>query len=503
MLKMNILLVNPGVEDRSKLVGRYARFLTPVLPQGLAYLGTVLKHAGHRVAIEDQFATGATHLELVERIIREKIDLVGIGSLTTLQHEAQSLTRLIKKRAPHVVVVFGNIHATLFAERTLRETGADYVVHGEGEETLRDLVDAIARGTPVRSVAGITFLENDAAVFTGDRPPIADLDALPFPDWKMFDVSHYQPAFFMRKRAPVIPLLITRGCAYRCTFCSQIAIFSGGVRKRSIKNVVDEIEDCVVNYGYTHFGLNDAIFPYNDRQMFELADELIRRGLHRKIVWFTEMRIDLITRPMLQAMRDSGCYLLMLGIESGDDHVLKVNQKRQKVAEIREKAKLIAESGMETLGLFVLGLPGETLASAQRTIDLARDLPLTFAKFNRATPYPGSELYDEWVKADPARANFDWEKFSAWAPPESSKDVLYTPEGVSAAQLARLQNTAVRNFYLKPARIRRLISQRLISVSTMMEGAQIIGGGVFDQMTFDMPPLLATPTQVPARRLPL
>lgn len=480
---MKVFLINPGIDDRRRLVGRYAGHMVPVLPQGIAYIAAALLEDGHEVAVHDQFATRATHREVAGIAARFGADLVGLSTLTALEDETVSLVRRLKERTPGAKIVLGNIHASVLGAECLAETGADVVVHGEGEDTMRELARAFECGGDLSTVRGITFESGGEYVRTPPRPPREDLDSLPFPAWHLFDLAGYPSPPFLHASKPIIPVIITRGCPHHCTFCSQTHIFTGRVRTRKITLVVDEIEEAHRRHGANHFGLNDAIFPYTQEQAFEFADEIRRRDLHRRIRWFTEMRVDIVTRPMLRAMKDSGLYLIMLGIESGADPVLLRARKRQSVAQISEAVRLIAAEGILTFGLFVIGLPGENRGTALETIRFARDLPLTFAKFNRAVPYPGSELYDEWHARHVAGGGnpVPWNAFSAWAPPNEADLAKYIPDGMTADELRALQDLAVRRFYLKPSRMLHLASRGLLRARDLLAGGQTIAGSLVDR----------------------
>ncbi len=478
---MKILLINPGVQTRRKLAGSFAPYLVPILPQGLAYVAASLGRAGHEVRVEDQFATGTTGEEIARRVAREGFELVGISTLTALQHETGILCRIIKNRSPSVRIVLGNIHASALPERSLEETRADVVVVGEGEATMVALVESLEKGRDLEDVKSIVFRRGEKFIATLPREPIRDLDSVPRPAWDLFDLSNYQrnPPFFNRP-GPIVPLLINRGCPYQCVFCSQNRIYGRRERTRSIPAVVDEIEWVTETFGAAHFGLNDAIFPIDPEQAFSFGEEIRRRGLSRKINWFTELRVDLIDPPMLRTLKNAGLYLIILGIESCDDGVLARSKKGQTFSDIERAAKTIREAGIQTAGFFVLGLPGDTGETIQKTIEQARDLPLTFAKFNRATPYPGTELYDIWVSGDERRRETSWEKFSAWAPAEKARDVLFAPEGLTLSELRNLQNRAVRRFYTKPSRTAFLLSRRLIGLENLAGGARTLAEGVLE-----------------------
>ncbi|GAB4298889.1 MAG: radical SAM protein [Myxococcota bacterium] len=486
---MKVALINPFF-DKSKLVGRYKNQLPPIMPLGLGYIAAVLRDYGHEVSIIDQFAMAGSHRELAENIRKEGVALAGITCLTPGMGAVEQLVSAIRLWAPETKIALGNIHADYFYRQLLVSNQADFIVHGEGEFTMLNLANALETGADPADVKGISFLRDGAVVKTDPAPQIADLDSLPFPAWELFDLRNCRVPVILGTYESSISILASRGCPYKCTFCSQNKLFKG-IRFRDMSKVVDEMEHGYAKTGISTFGFMDAMFPFRKSDAMRLASEIVKRGLNKYIKWHTEMRPDMVDLEMMQALKESGLYLTMVGIESGDDEVLKRTRKKTNVKQVEEAVKTIHKAGIEVCGLFILGLPGETPESVKKTIKFAKSLPLIYAKFNRLVPYPGTEIYEEWVKCGNGgngNQTVDWGKFSAWSRPESHNDVLYLPDGLTARELRDFQNRAVRQFYLRPSQIAKLLLERRINFKTAFDGAKILLQNWLDEMFVKLPP---------------
>jgi len=293
---------------------------------------------------------------------------------------------------------------------------------------------------------------------------------VPYPAWDLFPLEHYLAAPMLTFTEVAVPILFSRGCPYDCRFCSQNYIF-GAMRKRSIAGVCDEIEAIHAAHGVRYFGFVDSIFPVSRGDGFAFARELIRRGMHRRIRWFTETRVDLVDRELLEALRESGLRLIMFGFESGNQEVLDRSGKKQGLESAFTAVRLCRRLKIRTFGLFMLGLPGDTVATCRETVRFACRLDCDVAKFNLVVPYPGSELYEQ----EKARIGHirDFDRFSPWYHAAEGEELLYVPPGMTTAELVAMQRYALRRFYLRPRAIGRHIRQGSISLINLLRGARV------------------------------
>ncbi len=475
---MKVLLINPdsGIED---LVGKhYAPYAVPVPPAGIAYLAGRLKADGHRVRCFDAYAYRPDSDSLVRMIEEFGPDIIGFSCLTLAMKNVTRLCRLLHERGCKAKIVLGNAHVSVLGRETLESGTGDIIVKGEAEETIAELVQALAEGTSLASVKGISYRDQNGDIFeTPDRPAIENLDLLPFPVWNDFDLSIYKaaalPLSIFEGTRP-LPVMASRGCPYSCEFCAQDYAFKG-VRLRSLEKVIEEVVYLYEEYGCNCVGFLDACFPLSEAQGMEFCRLFRARKLHEKIIWFCETRVNLVNKNLLQEMSRSGCKMVQYGFESGNQDVLNTIQKQSTIEQAELAVENTRAAGMLAYGLFMLGNRGETTATCRDTIRFARKLGCDLAKFNLVIPYPGSPLYNRYLleQKDPLSTSTD--RFTGFFDLlVDGSEPLFVPEGMTAAELIYLQKKAMLSFYLRPGLIYRYIVKRIVSLPEMLKGGYIL-----------------------------
>ncbi len=464
---MRVLLINPGMNLRK--LGRFAGLLEPMPCIGLAYIAAALERHGCAVRAVDMFAEKLSAGEVLERVERFKPDLVGMGVLTPSAPICEALSAMVRDRVPGVKIVWGGVHADVFGAEIVGRGFADFVVHGDGEETICELVDVLARGDwDCSAVRGLSWRTDDGEVVTNlPRPLNRDLDALPYPAWHLFPIHRYGLLPFADIAKPVLTISGSRGCPYRCDYCSLIHTGGKTFRRRDPIKIVDEYEHLVSRYGVRQIGFIDPIFPLIKKDLAPLCEEIVRRGLDRECVWLSETRADRLDRETCELMYRGGCRRVLMGIESGSDLLLGKVNKTLKTAGVREGVANARAAGIQTVGLFMLGLPGETPETSEETVDFAIELDLDFAKFAVTVPFPGSKLFaDRWQET---LFRDDWENYTTFNPDPDL--LIYHPHGYDPRELVRMQARALRRFYMRPRQIRKqLLELRTISPKMMLYG---------------------------------
>jgi radical SAM superfamily enzyme YgiQ (UPF0313 family) len=464
---MATLLINPTASIETA-GGRFKGLLTAMPPIGLAMLAARLRQHGREVAVYDSFIGRGGPEGAANEVRRLQPDVVGLPVVTPCATEVFQQAAAVRAASPSSVIVMGNIHADLFAEDILRQGIADIVVHGEAEDTIVDVDRAVVDKTDLEQVRGISFRRGDEIIRTAPRPQIQDLDKLPFPAWDLFPMQHYGLFKFAQVDTPATLVCGSRGCPYRCTFCS-LHVMGPVRRKRSIPNLVDEIEWLYERFGMKQVAFVDPIFPISRKEGIHFADELIRRGLHRKVKWITETRVDLVDEEMLQRCYQSGLRRLMFGIEVGDDAILEGLKKRFIVDESRQAIAMCRKTGVQTVGFFMVGVPGDTPASIERTIDLARELEPDFAKFTVFVPYPGTTDYNNLKAAGKLHGAEEWSRYTSY--PTRDNPPVYVPDGMTADDMLRIHRRAFRRVYARPSTIwRHLVKMRVLSPMDALRG---------------------------------
>jgi len=457
---VRVVLVNPSMDPGT--LGKWSALMEPMPVLGLAYLVAALEAAGHTVTALDQFAEGLSLRRLVKRIIDYDPDVLGLGMLTPSAPLCIDIATVVKEFMPSTRVVVGNVHADVMAREVLQHACFDVVVHGEGEETFPEVLEAWAGGNQadLSHVAGISYRDASGEVIrTVSRPRIADLDALALPNWDAFPIHRYGLLPLADLAKPTLVMGASRGCPYRCEFCSLLHAGSA-FRKRDPVRIADEFEHLHQRYGVKQVGFVDPIFPMDKGTMQGFCNELINRGLNHKVAWISETRVDRVDRESLRLMKAAGCGRLLFGIESGVDLLLENVNKTFTTERVRHAVNLCRAERISTVGLFMIGLPGETEEMTWQTIDFACGLGLDFAKFAITIPYPGSQMFDD-LRAEGRLDRDDWENFTTFQPDPAL--LPFVPREVGNAALIRLQKEATRRFYLRP----RIVAKQLFGLRTM------------------------------------
>jgi len=432
---MKVLLLQPNYD---------CHVLHP--PLGLGYLASSLEKAGHRVAIFDGTLKEAKTEDFLNEIKKFSPDLIGITVLSRGHNQTKELSAEIKKNFS-IPIILGGSQVTAYPEKIIEDFGVDFVAVGEAEETLVELVESLQKKkSNFAKIKGLVFRQKDGKIKrTEDRPLVADLDKLPFPAWHLMPPADYRvvPILSPNKGYPVAPIVTSRGCPYFCTFCASNITWRHQFRKRSPKNIVDEIEMLVKKFGVGEIHLTDDNFTLIKEHAMAVCDELIKRNLN--IFWQCPngVRIDSLDLELLRKMRKAGCYSVGLGIESGSPQILKNVKKNLNLALVEEKLVLLKSVGIRAYGFFILGLPGETQKTVRETIDFAKKNPFDRVWFNILTPYPGSEIFEEYVK----QQKLTFETVS-WG--EMDGNYASYKTAVPLKDLEKYQKKALREFYQRP-----------------------------------------------------
>lgn len=397
---MKILLLNPPVYDQRKygkpLICPYGP------PHGIAYLASTLAEAGFDLKAFDLF--DYSWQDAKELIEKEMPDIAGITCLTEQRASPLRLAQMVKSINKEAKVIVGSIHPTILFRQILEHYPVDYVVLGEGEETLRDLLISLERGDDISKVEGIAFKKNGDIVLTRNRRLINNLDNIPFPAYHWFDLDKYakyeilQGSFNGKRldRLRFVPIIGSRGCVGTCQFCSTPRFWGQRWRVRSICNIVDEIEYLKNEYKCEFFNFADDIFTVKKERIIDLCKEIIDRKLN--ILWDCETRVNLIWEDMLEWMKAAGCYCISFGVESASPIVIKEIGKKTTPEQIEKAFILTKKYEIKTKMLLMIGNPGECDESVNDTRRMVEMVRPDFISISNTMVFPGTRLYDLAVK---------------------------------------------------------------------------------------------------------
>ena len=432
-------------------------------PLGTLYVGACLLEAGHAVKLFN--GAFLTHEEILRRVGAFKPEVAGIYATAFGWPGALKTAADLKRMDPGIFVCTGGPYPIAMQDRCLANGGAplDAVVTGEAEHTLVELLDRLACGGGLEGVPGIAFRQGERIVKNPPRPLNEDLDALPFPARALLEgAERYLPPPATYRRAPVATLITSRGCDRRCLFCFQIdrARKAGrrGVRLRSVENVLQEIELCLAQ-GYREIKFLDDSFAADYDRATQLCQAIRARRLD--FTWFASACANQVDRPLLTAMREAGCWAVLIGAESGVQKNLNTLRKACTLDQIRQAVRAAKDAGLQVSTPFVFGIPGETFADGLKTIDFALALDPDFANFHCLTPFPGTELHDRCA---------EYGQRSEELRDYTYQGAAFAPHTLTREEIQQLRQLAFRRFYSRPSfllrRLRQVRSLREIRAAT-------------------------------------
>ena len=386
---METLLIHPDSPRRYGIGGACA------FPLGLGYIAAVLEE-DHDVKVIDVCAEKLDNDSLRKKITKINPEIVGITSDTLSFQRAIEIAELIKQIDKETIIVIGGAHSNALPTYPLKYDCFDMSIYGEGERTVVELWDIIEREKSYEDVKGIVFKENNEIIINPKRELIENLDELPFPARHLFPMDKYTGEFGLYV-SPIYPVGTSRGCPFSCAFCSNNVIFGKRYRSRSPRDIVNEIELLITEYGAKGIYFREDIFTLNKKRVIEICNEIKERRLDFK--WVCESRVDTINEDMLRSMKNAGCELIWFGVESGSQKILDRIHKQITIAQSRDAFKLCKKIKLRAGASFLIGVPGEKIEDIYRTIDFAKELKPEFAWFNIFTGYPISPLYEYVVKS--------------------------------------------------------------------------------------------------------
>jgi len=446
-------------------------------PLGILYLASVLERSDFEVEILDcvieepkphdigngWYHFGLTFHEIERRLERTHPDVVCISTMfSNLAEMSRQIAKIAKTMYPDVPIVHGGVHPTVLPSAVLNDGYADFVVLGEGERTLVELLNALDGTGNVEKVKGIAWrVANGAIKFSPQRETSRELDELPFPARHLIDLKKYwacSPHIATRMRREYANMITSRGCPYQCVFCSVHTIAGRTWRSRSPANVVSEIEELYNRFGVREIHFEDDNLSLRPDRLSMICDLIVERGLD--IRWTTPngVHANHLSRSLLKNMKRSGCYAICIGVENGDQNFLqKVIRKHLDLNRVRQVLGWCKELNLFCTGFFILGIPGEDFRSFENTIGFAINSNFDLAEFYLAAPYPGTDLeqiaksHGYFIDLDPKRLRGGVDAVI--------KTPQFTPEDIlryqRRAQVRFLKHALKRELYYFPRRISR------------------------------------------------
>jgi radical SAM superfamily enzyme YgiQ (UPF0313 family) len=439
-----------------------ARFRREAPDLGLGYLAACLRQQGHAVDLQLRPHRFPTAARFAESVRDGGYDLCGLKVVSCQANAVAETIDAVRQVSPKAIVVAGGPHVSADPASLFRLfPGLDYGLQGEAEHALPAFVRAVASGTVGRGdlepIPGLVF--RDGAETVVNQPELRkDLDAIPFPAWDLMDPNGFPGIPFngYSRRFPIAPMILTRGCPHRCTFCGAASVNGHRIRSRSADNILEEIRLLTGRYGVRELQFYDSNCAHRTGPLREVLERIVRERID--VTWCAPngIRLDSIDRELAFLMKRSGCFQVNVGIESGSPRILKQIRKNLRLDTVRKQVSLLRQADIEVAGFFMMGFPGETRQEIEATVSLAMSLPLTAASFSVYCPLPGTDDYDRlfgggMVDRDTLQSLdfFDWRN-----------DLSEVP----GPELVRMQTRAYWRFHARP-RVLRYVLRNLNSVT--------------------------------------
>lgn len=465
-ITMKVLLACP---NDSPLAASFSEKGGISVPLGLAYLGVYVRDlSGIDLVGFDNNALKLQPEDYCEIIRREAPDVVAISMMTATVYTAWEMARVVKEVAPDAVVVAGGMHCSALPESALQESAIDYGIVGEGEEPFRELLIALQEKRNPTGIRNLVHRRNGQIVVNPRRPPISDIDSIPFPARDLFDSSKY--SMNVNRRATLAKsttMLTGRGCPYGCIFCSK-SIYGRNFNQRSPQNVIDEMK-MIEREGYGEVLIVDDTFTVNKRWVLEFCR--LFRSQKLRVKWNCHARVNTIDEEVAQAMKQAHCTGMAFGIESGNPEMLKKIDKRITLEEAGRAVSLCRKYEISSLCSYIFGHPGDTRETINDTLRVALELDSDYANFCVLVPMPGSRIFDDLLEKGLVD-HTNWDRYLG----HSKTALHYSLCELTPAELQTIQKRAFRRFYFRPKYIwQQLLRLRSPSaLFSLIRGAYLI-----------------------------
>ncbi|MDH7517018.1 MAG: radical SAM protein [Candidatus Thermoplasmatota archaeon] len=417
-------------------------------PLGLLYIARVLEEDGDKVTLFDFSAENFEEQKIIKAM--KKTDIVGITVLSFSLENVTKIIKTIRKTKPRIKVIIGGPHCTLFPEKALEETQADISIQGDGELVINDIKKAIREENNFSDIPGIYYREKNQMKKGGPLKLVENLDEIHFPARHLANKYNYGNQYNPKiKNGEFTSLITSRGCPYRCRFCSRNSVSMKKYRTRSTKNIIEELKE-IKEEKYRYVAIMDDSFLSNKKQVHELFDEIIKQKLDLKFI-ITAARVDAADEMLFKKMKKAGVTHIQYGLESGNQNVLDFYNKKITVDRIQKAVNLSHKLGFFNMGSFILGAPFETRQHFEKTIKFAKKLPLDSVSFVTLKYMAGSELWYNAVKEGKITEN-------NYLVQADSKKGLGT---LTEEEILRYCKRARSEYYRRPTFILKLLKKSL------------------------------------------
>ncbi|MBI4668028.1 MAG: cobalamin B12-binding domain-containing protein [Elusimicrobia bacterium] len=411
-------------------------------PLSLLSLASYMEEHGYKVQVLDVHVERLLIPEIQEAVRRANPKWVGLTVLTATSVSAHKIARLVKEACPASRVVFGGIHAEAVPEETLANSAVDFLVRGDGEETFLQLLES----SDYRSVPGISYRDGVQIVHNPPAKVEMDLNKYKRPAYHLVPMHLYYPGVGSYKRLPAINYMMTRGCPGKCTFCNSA---NTTLRTRGAELVVEDIKYLYQTYGIHEVEFFDDTFTVIKNNVMRFCELMKEAKLD--VVWTAYARADCFSEELGRVMKEAGCHQVLLGVESGNAHILELLRKPIAFNRIKQAVRTAHQCGLDVRASYVVGNVGETLETLEETFRFAIELNTELAYFHICTPYPGTQLF-RWAKQNNALVTEEWSDF------EMAAFLLNLPT-ITAKEIFDFHQRVYGRYYMRGNMIMRRLAR--------------------------------------------
>ena len=402
---MNVLLIFPS--NSPQYEGEFAP------PIGLASIASFVRR-NHEVRIIDMNISRQGPDNILYYLETFSPDIVGISSITCNFLNALKVLEHVKNYDEEIITVVGGPHVTFLPHEALSYGFVDFVIRHEAEESFSELIDTFETGKNPARVRGISFRNNGRIHNTPDRD-LVNLNNIPIPSFDLLDMKSYMVD---REKYYVMS---SRGCPYRCIFCSSSSMWKHVWRYKSPQRLLKEILYLKDHYSPSRLAFGDDTFTLNKQRILEICNLLKEYGIEQ---WVCQSRVDALDEDIVAVMYESGCNRVFLGTESGTQKMLDLINKEITLDQTREAVRICQKVGIKVYASFIIGLPFETEAMVRKTLGFAQELNADITQLSFLTPFPGTKVYRERDKYQ-IRIVKGWEEFTGMRPVVETSELTY------------------------------------------------------------------------------
>lgn len=444
---MRILLINPPTSF-DQIYGDWdlSSLDTYSPPLGILYIASFIKEYQHEPYVLDLEAIKWNVDKVSDFIHAWDPCLIGITSMTINFMNAQKIATFLKEKFNSIPIALGGAHITATPLETMTNYSCfDFGIIGEGERTFLELIEKFKNYDSLKEIEGIIWRDDDNRIIINEgRPVIENLDILPFPAWDLLKgfPDKYPLSILESKRLPAASIMTSRGCPYNCTFCDN-RIFGTKVRHFSADYSTRMIDYLINNFGIKDIMILDDNFLLNNKKLFSICNYLIDKKIN--LTWYCMGHANTMTKEKLMKIKEAGCWFIELGIESGNDNILRNIKKNTTKEEIAKAVKLAKQAGLKVKGNFIFGFPGDTIKTLKESTNFALKIKIDFFQQNFLTVWPGCEIYNQIKENNNIYEYYD----SSWVSLAHQR-VTFIPKGLSKGEMVSASKSAFRRFYLRP-----------------------------------------------------